>query len=151
MKALIQRVSSASVKVDGRVTGSIQQGLVVFVGIGRTDNLSDASYIVNKVVNMRLFDNSDGMFDLSALDIHSQLLIVSQFTLYAQTHKGRRPSYMDAMPPGQARDLYEQTVELFRESGLAIETGVFKSHMDVSLTNDGPVTIMVDSSDNGLK
>ena len=144
-------MSSASVKVDGRVTGSIQQGLVVFVGIGRTDNLSDASYIVNKVVNMRLFDNSDGMFDLSALDIHSQLLIVSQFTLYAQTHKGRRPSFMDAMPPGQARDLYEQTVELFRESGLAIETGVFKSHMDVSLTNDGPVTIMVDSSDKGLK
>ena len=133
------------------MTGSIQQGLVVFVGIGRTDNLSDASYIVNKVVNMRLFDNSDGMFDLSALDIHSQLLIVSQFTLYAQTHKGRRPRFMDAMPPGQARDLYEQTVELFRESGLAIETGVFKSHMDVSLTNDGPVTIMVDSSDNGLK
>ena len=151
MKALIQRASSAAVKVDGRVTGSIQQGLVVFVGIGRTDNLSDASYIVNKVVNMRLFDNSDGMFDLSALDIHSQLLIVSQFTLYAQTRKGRRPSFVDAMPPGQARDLYEQTVELFRESGLAIETGVFKSHMDVSLTNDGPVTIMVDSSDNGLK
>ena len=144
-------MSSAAVKVDGRVTGSIQQGLVVFVGIGRTDNLSDASYIVNKVVNMRLFDNSDGMFDLSALDIHSQLLIVSQFTLYAQTRKGRRPSFVDAMPPGQARDLYEQTVELFRESGLAIETGVFKSHMDVSLTNDGPVTIMVDSSDNGLK
>ena len=144
-------MSSASVKVDGRVTGSIQQGLVVFVGIGRTDNLSDASYIVNKVVNMRLFDNSDGMFDLSALDIHSQLLIVSQFTLYAQTRKGRRPSFVDAMPPGQARDLYEQTVELFRESGLAIETGVFKSHMDVSLTNDGPVTIMVDSSDKGLK
>ena len=144
-------MSSASVKVDGRVTGSIQQGLVVFVGIGRTDNLSDASYIVNKVVNMRLFDNSDGMFDLSALDIHSQLLIVSQFTLYAQTRKGRRPSFVDAMPPGQARDLYEQTVELFRESGLAIETGVFKSHMDVSLTNDGPVTIMVDSSDYGLK
>ena len=144
-------MSSASVKVDGRVTGSIQQGLIVFVGIGRTDNLSDASYIVNKVVNMRLFDNSDGMFDLSALDIHSQLLIVSQFTLYAQTRKGRRPSFVDAMPPGQARDLYEQTVELFRESGLAIETGVFKSHMDVSLTNDGPVTIMVDSSDNGLK
>ena len=144
-------MSSASVKVDGRVTGSIQQGLVVFVGIGRTDNLSDASYIVNKVVNMRLFDNSDGMFDLSALDIHSQLLIVSQFTLYAQTRKGRRPSFVDAMPPGQARDLYEQTVELFRESGLAIETGVFKSHMDVSLTNDGPVTIMVDSSNNGLK
>ena len=144
-------MSSASVKVDGRVIGSIQQGLVVFVGIGRTDNLSDASYIVNKVVNMRLFDNSDGMFDLSALDIHSQLLIVSQFTLYAQTRKGRRPSFVDAMPPGQARDLYEQTVELFQESGLAIETGVFKSHMDVSLTNDGPVTIMVDSSDNGLK
>ena len=144
-------MSSASVKVDGRVTGSIQQGLVVFVGIGRTDNLSDASYIVNKVVNMRLFDNSDGMFDLSALDIHSQLLIVSQFTLYAQTRKGRRPSFVDAMPPGQARDLYEQTVELFQESGLAIEAGVFKSHMDVSLTNDGPVTIMVDSSDKGLK
>ena len=98
------------------MTGAIQQGLVVFVGIGRTDNLSVASYIVNKVVNMRLFDNSDGMFDLSALDIHSQLLIVSQFTLYAQTRKGRRPSFVDAMPPGQARDLYEQTVELFRES-----------------------------------
>ena len=102
MRALSQRVSSAAVKVDGRVIGSIQQGLVVFLGIARTDTLSDATYIVNKVVNMRLFDNSAGMFDLSALDIRSELLIVSQFTLYAQTRKGRRPSFVDAMPPGQA-------------------------------------------------
>ena len=151
MRALSQRVSSAAVKVDGQVIGSIQQGLVVFLGIARTDTLSDATYIVNKVVNMRLFDNSAGMFDLSALDIRSELLIVSQFTLYAQTRKGRRPSFVDAMPPGQARVLYKQTVELFQESGLVIETGIFKSHMEVSLTNDGPVTVMVDSMDRALK
>lgn len=151
MRALSQRVSSAAVKVDGRVIGSIQQGLVVFLGIARTDTLSDATYIVNKVVNMRLFDNSAGMFDLSALDIQSELLIVSQFTLYAQTRKGRRPSFVDAMPPGQASVLYKQTVELFQESGLVIETGIFKSHMEVSLTNDGPVTVMVDSMDRALK
>ena len=151
MRALSQRVSSATVKVDGQVIGSIQQGLVVFLGIARTDTLSDATYIVNKVVNMRLFDNSAGMFDLSALDIQSELLIVSQFTLYAQTRKGRRPSFVDAMPPGQASVLYKQTVELFQESGLVIETGIFKSHMEVSLTNDGPVTVMVDSMDRGLK
>ena len=151
MRALSQRVSSAAVKVDGRVIGSIQQGLVVFLGIARTDTLSDATYIVNKVVNMRLFDNSAGMFDLSALDIQSELLIVSQFTLYAQTRKGRRPSFADAMPPGQASVLYKQTVELFQESGLVIETGIFKSHMEVSLTNDGPVTVMVDSMDRALK
>lgn len=151
MRALSQRVSSAAVKVDGQVIGSIQQGLVVFLGIARTDTLSDATYIVNKVVNMRLFDNSAGMFDLSALDIRSELLIVSQFTLYAQTRKGRRPSFVDAMPPGQASVLYKQTVELFQESGLVIETGIFKSHMEVSLTNDGPVTVMVDSMDRALK
>ena len=151
MRALSQRVSSAAVKVDGRVIGSIQQGLVVFLGIARTDTLSDATYIVNKVVNMRLFDNSAGMFDLSALDIQSELLIVSQFTLYAQTRKGRRPSFVDAMPPGQASVLYKQTVELFQESGLVIETGIFKSHMEVSLTNDGPVTVMIDSMDRALK
>ena len=151
MRALSQRVSSAAVKVDGRVIGSIQQGLVVFLGIARTDTLSDATYIVNKVVNMRLFDNSAGMFDLSALDIQSELLIVSQFTLYAQTRKGRRPSFADAMPPGQACVLYKQTVELFQESGLVIETGIFKSHMEVSLVNDGPVTVMVDSMDRALK
>ena len=151
MRALSQRVSSAAVKVDGRVIGSIQQGLVVFLGIASTDTLSDATYIVNKVVNMRLFDNSAGMFDLSALDIQSELLIVSQFTLYAQTRKGRRPSFADAMPPGQACVLYKQTVELFQESGLVIETGIFKSHMEVSLVNDGPVTVMVDSMDRALK
>ena len=151
MRALSQRVSSAAVKVDGQVIGSIQQGLVVFLGIARTDTLLDATYIVNKVVNMRLFDNSAGMFDLSALDIRSELLIVSQFTLYAQTRKGRRPSFVDAMPPGQASVLYKQTVELFQESGLVIETGIFKSHMEVSLTNDGPVTVMVDSMDRALK
>ena len=151
MRALSQRVSSAAVKVDGRVIGSIQQGLVVFLGIARTDTLSDATYIVNKVVNMRLFDNSAGMFDLSALDIQSELLIVSQFTLYAQTRKGRRPSFVDAMPPGQASVLYKQTVELFQESGLVIETGIFKSHMEISLTNDGPVTVMVDSMDRAPK
>jgi len=151
LRALSQRVSSAAVKVDGQVIGSIQQGLVVFLGIARTDTLSDATYIVNKVVNMRLFDNSAGMFDLSALDIRSELLIVSQFTLYAQTRKGRRPSFVDAMPPGQASVLYKQTVELFQESGLVIETGIFKSHMEVSLTNDGPVTVMVDSMDRAQK
>ena len=151
MKALIQRVSAAEVKVDDCVVGSIGKGLVVFLGIARTDTLSEASYIVNKVVNIRLFDNNVGLFDLSPLDVQAELLVVSQFTLHAQTRKGRRPSFIEAMVPEQAEVLYKETLQLFQKSGLVIATGIFKSHMNVTLTNDGPVTLMIDSADRTSK
>jgi D-tyrosyl-tRNA(Tyr) deacylase len=103
------------------------------------------------VVNVRLFDNNVGLFDLSPLNVQAELLVVSQFTLHAQTRKGRRPSFTEAMAPEQAEVLYKETLQLFQESGLVIATGIFKSHMDVSLTNDGPVTLMIDSADRTLK
>ena len=151
MKALIQRVSSASVTIDGQETGSIGQGLVVFLGIVRDDTLTDAEYIVNKVLNIRLFNNEETKFDFSVRDLKAELLIVSQFTLCALTKKGRRPSFVNAMAPDPARLLYTQEVKLFEESKLVIKTGIFQAHMDVSLTNDGPVTIIVDSSDRSEK
>lgn len=151
MKALIQRVSSASVTIDGQETGSIGQGLVVFLGIVRDDTLTDAEYIVNKVLNIRLFNNEETKFDFSVRDLKAELLIVSQFTLCALTKKGRRPSFVNAMAPDPASLLYTQAVKLFEESKLVIKTGIFQAHMDVSLTNDGPVTIIVDSSDRSEK
>ena len=144
-------MSAAEVKVDDCVVGSIGKGLVVFLGIARTDTLSEASYIVNKVVNIRLFDNNVGLFDLSPLDVQAELLVVSQFTLHAQTRKGRRPSFIEAMVPEQAEVLYKETLQLFQKSGLVIATGIFKSHMNVTLTNDGPVTLMIDSADRTSK
>ena len=146
MRALVQRVTRASVAVE-EVVGRIEKGLVVFVGIGQDDEDEDARYVVEKVVSLRIFDDEDGRFDVSALEEAAQLLVVSQFTLYADVRKGRRPSFTDAAPPEKAQALFDRTVGLFRETGLRVETGRFQQRMVVDIQNDGPVTLMVDSAD----
>lgn len=143
----MQRVSRASVSVDGETVGSIGAGLVVLIGIRQGDDEEDAAYIVNKTANLRIFRDDAGKFDRSALDIDAELLVISQFTLYADTRRGRRPSFSEAMPPEPATALFERTLRLFEQTNLKVRTGRFQAHMLVSIQNDGPVTIMVDSAD----
>ena len=133
--------------IDGDVVGRIGRGLVVLVGISREDTEAEARYVADKVVGLRIFDDERGRFDRSALDVEAELLIVSQFTLYGNTRRGRRPSFTDAAPPEQAEALFSQTVDLFAATGLKVQTGRFQAHMMVSILNDGPVTIMLDSAD----
>ena len=147
MKALLQRVSAASVSVAGEVVGRIGQGLVVFVGVASGDSEKDARYLAQRTVNLRIFSDQAGKFNLSALDIGGELLVVSQFTLLADTKKGRRPSFVNAAPPAQAEALFELFVSEARASGLRVETGRFQQYMQVEIHNDGPVTIMLDSRD----
>ena len=148
MRALVQRVAAASVTV-GQDVERIERGLVVFVGVGRDDDEEDARYIVDKVVNLRIFEDEAERFDHSALDVSAHLLVVSQFTLYGDVRKGRRPSFSEAAPPQEARGIFEQVVEMFRETGLEVRTGRFQERMMVHIENDGPVTIAVDSADRG--
>lgn len=145
MKALLQRVSQASVSVGGRTVGKIGRGLVVLVGVACGDTPRDVSYLAEKVVNLRIFEDAASKFNLSALDVRGELLLVSQFTLLADTRKGRRPSFTDAAPPEQAAAFFEQFVTACRATGLKVETGRFQEHMLVEIHNDGPVTIMLDS------
>ena len=133
--------------VDREVVGSIGPGLVVLVGISREDGPEEAEYVVAKTVNLRIFNDEAGRFNLSALDTGAELLVVSQFTLYGDTRRGRRPSFVDAAPPGEAEALFAHTVSLFSGTGLSVATGRFQAHMTVSIENDGPVTIMLDSAD----
>ena len=133
--------------IDGDEVGRIGRGLVVLVGISREDTEAEARYVADKVVGLRIFDDERGRFDRSALDVEAELLIVSQFTLYGNTRRGRRPSFTDAAPPEQAEALFSQTVDLFAATGLKVQTGRFQAHMMVSILNDGPVTIMLDSAD----
>mgnify|MGYP000380272892 CR=1 FL=1 len=147
MRALIQRVSSASVSIDGENLGSITTGLVVLLGVGEGDTQEDARYIVDKTLNLRVFPNDAGRFDRSLLDINGDLLVVSQFTVYADIRKGRRPSFTAAALPEVANPLYESTVELFKASCKNVVTGRFAEHMLVDIQNDGPVTIMLDSAE----
>ena len=149
MKALLQRVTSASVSVAGEVVGRIDRGLVVFVGVASGDTEKDARYLAQKMVNLRIFSDQESRFNLSALDIGGELLLVSQFTLLADTRKGRRPSFTDAAPPAQAEELFQQFVGEVRATGLKVETGRFQQYMQVEIHNDGPVTIMLDSKDKG--
>jgi len=145
VKALLQRVTGASVSVGGEVVGRIGRGLVVFVGVASGDTEKDAQYLVEKTVNLRIFADEAGKFNLSALDIKGELLLVSQFTLLADTRKGRRPSFVEAAPPAQAEQLFDQFVEQARAAGLRVETGRFQQYMQVEIHNDGPVTILLDS------
>jgi len=145
VKALLQRVTKASVSVGGEVVGRIGRGLVVFVGVASGDTEKDANYLVQKTVNLRIFADEEGKFNLSALDTNSELLLVSQFTLLADTRKGRRPSFVEAAPPAQAEQLFEQFVEQAGATGLKVETGRFQQYMQIEIHNDGPVTIMLDS------
>ena len=147
MRALVQRVSEASVTVGDETVGRIGAGLLVFIGLSRDDSEAEARHIVDKTVNLRIFPDETGRFNRSALDVGAALLVISQFTLYGDARKGRRPSFTQAAPPEQAGPLFDRTVELFEESGLEVETGLFQAHMDVALRNDGPVTIMLDSAD----
>ena len=147
MKALVQRVTKASVSVAGETTGEIGAGLVVLLGIAKEDDEADARYLVEKIANLRIFAEDENRFNRSALDIGADVLVVSQFTLYADTRKGRRPDFNQAAGPEVAKRLYDNTVQLFRGIGLTVATGTFQEDMLVSLENDGPVTLMLDSAD----
>lgn len=145
MKALLQRVSHASVTVTGEEVGRIGPGLVVFIGVAEGDTEKDVQYLISKIVNLRIFTDAQGKFNLSALDVGGGLLLVSQFTLLADTRRGRRPGFEKAAPPALAEKLFDYCVGLARESGLTVATGRFQQHMLVEIHNDGPVTVMLDS------
>jgi len=145
MKALLQRVSKASVSVAGEEVGRIGKGMVVFLGVADGDTEKDAQYLIQKIINLRIFADAAEKFNLSALDIGGELLLVSQFTLLADTRKGRRPSFIGAAPPEQAEKLFDYFVGLARGSGLKVATGRFQQYMQVEIHNDGPVTVMLDS------
>jgi D-tyrosyl-tRNA(Tyr) deacylase len=150
MKALLQRVTDAQVSVDGEVVGKIGHGLVVFIGVANDDTPEDLQYLARKIVELRIFDDADGKFNLSALDVKGELLLVSQFTLLAGTRKGRRPGFTDAAPPQIAENLFNLFVEQIKASGLKVATGRFQTHMHVLINNDGPVTIFIDSRERLL-
>jgi len=145
LKALLQRVTEASVSVAGEVVGTIGQGLAIFVGVANGDTEKDAQYLAQKAVNLRIFADEEGKFNLSVLDIKGELLLVSQFTLLADTRKGRRPSFVEAALPERAEELFNYFVEQTRTYGLKVETGRFQEYMHVEIHNDGPVTILLDS------
>ena len=145
MKALVQRVARASVSVNDSIVGEIGRGLVVFLGVAQEDSKQDASYLANKVVNLRIFANEASHFALSALETRGDILVVSQFTLLADSRKGRRPSFTEAAPPNLAEELYEFFVDQVRSTGLKVETGLFQEHMLVEIHNDGPVTLSLES------
>jgi len=147
VKALLQRVSGASVSIADEEVGRIGQGLVVFLGVANGDMERDAQYLVQKIINLRIFSDSEDRFNLSALDINGELLLVSQFTLLADTRKGRRPSFIEAAPPAQAEELFDCFVAQAQASGLKVATGRFQQYMQVEIHNDGPVTVMLDSRD----
>jgi len=145
MRFLIQRVSRASVRVDGNLESAIGRGLLVLVGISGTDGTAEADYLADKLVNLRIFPDAEGRMNRSALDVKASLLLVSQFTLYGDCRKGRRPSFDAAAPVAKARELYDYVVSKVREKGLVTESGVFQAHMEVELINDGPVTLLMES------
>ena len=147
MRALVQRVTRAVVSVEEREVGAIGPGLVVFLGVSRDDTEEDARYLVDKTVNLRIFADDSGRFNRSALDTGAEFLVVSQFTLYGDTRRGRRPDFMAAAAPEEAQRLYDHTVSLLRARGVTVATGEFQAYMQVSLQNDGPVTLMLDSAD----
>ena len=147
MRALVQRVAEASVEIDGAEVGRIGRGLLILLGVAGDDEEADSEYLVPKIANLRIFADDANRFNLSVLDVGAEVLVVSQFTLYADTRHGRRPNFTHAAPPELAERLYEHTVKLFRDTGLTVTTGRFQAYMQVKLQNDGPVTILMDSAD----
>ncbi|MET3682512.1 D-tyrosyl-tRNA(Tyr) deacylase [Alkalibacillus flavidus] len=147
MKAVVQRAAHGSVEVNGETTGAIQEGLVVLLGVTHDDTEKDINYIADKVTNLRIFEDDAGKLNLSVKDVGGHVLSISQFTLYGDTRKGRRPSFIEAAKPDYANKLYEQFNDRVRESGVPVETGAFGEHMNVSLLNDGPVTLILDSNE----
>jgi D-aminoacyl-tRNA deacylase len=146
MKLVVQRVKSASVKVDGRIVGETEGGLLVLVGVSHDDTTADAAFLAKKTVNLRIFDDADGVMNRSVLDVGGEILAVSQFTLYGDCKKGNRPSYIDAAPPEKGLKLYKEYVKQLRELGPRVETGIFQAEMEVSLINYGPVTLILEST-----
>lgn len=146
MRAVVQRVKSASVSVDGETVAKTGAGILVLLGIAADDTQKDMEYIADKCVNLRIFEDADDVMNLSVGDIGGEILLVSQFTLYGDARKGRRPSYSKAAPPDMASGIYEQAVSVFRQKYANIKTGRFQAHMEVELINDGPVTILLDSN-----
>jgi D-tyrosyl-tRNA(Tyr) deacylase len=147
LKALLQRVSQASVSVASEEVGRIEQGLVALLGVANDDTEKDAQYLIPKIINLRIFNDAQDKFNLSLLDVKGELLLVSQFTLLADARHGRRPSFIDAAPPEKAESLFNYAVVLAKESGIKVATGRFQQHMHVEIHNDGPVTVMLDSRD----
>lgn len=145
MRAVVQRVTEARVTVAGEVTGQIDAGLCTLVGVGRDDSDADADTLADKVVRLRIFEDAAGKMNQSLLDVGGALLAVSQFTLYGDTSKGRRPSFVSAMDPGRAEQLFERFCAACRKLGVTVATGRFRTHMSVSLVNDGPVTLLLDT------
>jgi D-tyrosyl-tRNA(Tyr) deacylase len=145
MRAVLQRVSRASVKVEGAVVGEIARGWLVLLGVGAGDGAADVAYMAEKTMHLRAFPDGEGKMNLSVVDTGGAILVVSQFTLFGDCRKGRRPGFSDAAPPAVANELYEAYVQTLRAAGVSVSTGRFQTHMDVDLANDGPVTLLLDS------
>lgn len=146
MRAILQRVLNASVKVDGQTIGEIGKGLLVFLGVGEGDTENDLKYIADKCIGLRIFSDEEDKMNLSLTDVGGQMLVISQFTLYGDCRKGRRPSFSASMEPVKAKEMYERFIEYIKEAGIKTEHGKFGADMKVELINDGPVTLMLDST-----
>lgn len=146
MRAVVQRVSEASVVVEGQAVGQIERGLVVLLGVAQGDTPADLKYVVEKTIHLRIFEDDDGKMNHSVIDIGGSILAISQFTLLGDCRKGRRPSFVTAAPPEEASALYDAYVQQVREQGVPVETGIFRADMKVRLVNDGPVTLLLDST-----
>lgn len=151
MRAVLQRVTSGKVTIEGNIVGEIGNGFVVLLGVGANDTEAEVELLTNKIANLRVFTDAEGKFNLSALDVQAEMLVVSQFTLFADCRKGRRPSFTDAARPELAVPLYEKFVERLRAIGFKVETGVFQADMLVEIQNSGPVTIWLDTDDLSRK
>lgn len=145
MRAVVQKISEGKVVVDEKITGAIDKGLLVYLGITNDDTIEDVKYMAEKIVNLRIFEDENNKLNLSLIDTGGEILAVSQFTLYGDCRKGRRPSFTEAAPPEMANELYEIFIDKCRELGVNVETGVFQTHMMVHSINDGPVTMLIDS------
>lgn len=147
MRALLQRVLNAQVSVDGEICGKISEGLCVFLGVTGDDTEKDLQWLVEKLVNLRIFEDEDGKMNNSLLDVEGEMLIISQFTLYGICKKGRRPSFKGAADASYAEAMYEKFIERVKQTGIKVQTGIFQTHMNVELNNDGPVTLMIDTKE----